>query len=264
MKLLCLNIWGGYVKQPLLDLIHHYRDVDFFCLQEVYHQGEQKSSTDNRQLSLNIFSEIQALLPSHQGFFRPVVQGVYGQAMFIKNTVVVHAEDEVSIYHNPRYSGMGARHDRILQWARCRYLDQSFMVSHVHGLWNGLGKTDTPDRLKQSQLIHEFSQSQSCPHILCGDFNLRPDTKSIELLGDQWRNLIAEFKVTSTRTSLYDKEETYADYIFVSPNITVNQFRVLPDEVSDHAALYLDFGLAEIIDKVATNKKQSSVHVKAS
>ena len=56
MKLLCLNIWGGHVKQPLLDLIHHYRDVDFFCLQEVYHQGEQKSSTDNMQLSLNIFS----------------------------------------------------------------------------------------------------------------------------------------------------------------------------------------------------------------
>ena len=80
---------------------------------------------------------MQALLPSHQGFFRPVVQGVYGQAMFIKNTVVVHAEDEVSIYHNPRYPGVGPRHDRILQWARCRYLDQSFMVSHVHGYGMG-------------------------------------------------------------------------------------------------------------------------------
>ena len=139
---------------------------------------------------------------------------------------------------------MGARHDRILQWARCRYLDQSFMVSHVHGLWNGLGKTDTPDRLKQPQLIHEFSQSQSCPHILCGDFNLRPDTKSIELLGDQWRNLISEFNITSTRTPLYDKTEPYADYVFVTPGIEVNAFSVLDAVVSDHAPLYLEFSVS--------------------
>ncbi len=241
MKLLCLNIWGGHVKQPLLDLIDQYRDVDFFCLQEVYHNGKQKNSTDHRQLSLEIFSEIQAQLPSHQGFFRPVVQGVYGQAMFIKKTIVVHDEDEVSIYHNPRYPGIGPRHDRVLQWAKCHYLDQPLMVSNVHGLWNGLGKTDTPDRLKQSHQIHAFVQSQKCPHILCGDFNLRPDTKSIELLGDQWRNLVTEFNVTSTRTPLYDKEEAYADYIFVSPDIEVNAFSVLDAVVSDHAPLYLDF-----------------------
>ena len=65
------------------------------------------------------------------------------------------------------------------------------------------------------------------------------------------------------RTGLYEKIY-FNGYVFVSPNITVNQFHVLPDEVSDHAALYLDFGLAEIIDKAATNKKQSSIHIKVS
>ena len=261
MKLLCLNIWGGHIKHALLDFITRHHEVDVFCLQEVYHNAKQKSATDNRQLSLNIFSEIQQLLPGHQGYFKPIVQGVYGQAMFIKKNIAVTDEGDQSIFHNPRYSGLGARHDRILQWAECRYQNQALLISNVHGLWNGLGKTDTADRLQQSEKINTHLQQWDCPQILCGDFNLRPDTKSITLLGNHWRNLITEFKVTSTRTSLYDKQEPYADYIFVSPNIEVNQFCVLPDEVSDHAALYLDFGLTTIVDAISNSKQQSSVNI---
>ena len=81
------------------------------------------------------------------------------------------------------------------------------------------------------------------------------------MLGNHWRNLITEFKVTSTRTSLYDKQEPYADYIFVSPNIEVNQFRVLPDEVSDHAALYLDFGLCGSVEARSNKHQQGSSHI---
>jgi len=33
----------------------------------------------------------------------------------------------------------------------------------------------------------------------------------------------------------------FADYAFASKNIKINQFQVLPDEVSDHLALLLDF-----------------------
>ncbi len=32
-----------------------------------------------------------------------------------------------------------------------------------------------------------------------------------------------------------------ADYALVSPDVAVVDFKVLPDEVSDHAAMYLDF-----------------------
>ena len=56
------------------------------------------------------------------------------------------------------------------------------------------------------------------------------------------RNLVAEFGVTSTRTSLYTGPGRFADYAFVSPGVEVHAFRVLPDEVSDHAPLMLEFG----------------------
>ncbi len=69
-----------------------------------------------------------------------------------------------------------------------------------------------------------------------------PDTQSIALFESHGlKNLIKEHTITSTRTSLYDKSEKYADYIFVTKGIQVNDFKVLPDEVSDHAPLYLDF-----------------------
>ena len=54
------------------------------------------------------------------------------------------------------------------------------------------------------------------------------------------RNLIKEYGITSTRTSFYEKENKFADHAFVSSDIEVVDFKVLPDEVSDHAALYLE------------------------
>jgi endonuclease/exonuclease/phosphatase family metal-dependent hydrolase len=77
--------------------------------------------------------------------------------------------------------------------------------------------------------------------ILCGDFNLMPDTQSLQIIAEGMNNLIATYKITSTRTNYYPKEEKFADYIFTSPDIKVNQFAVLRDEVSDHAPLMIDF-----------------------
>lgn len=55
------------------------------------------------------------------------------------------------------------------------------------------------------------------------------------------KNLIKDFGITSTRSSYYKKPVRFADYTFVSEGIKINDFKVLPDEVSDHLAMYLDF-----------------------
>src|SRR3989304_780654 len=43
--------------------------------------------------------------------------------------------------------------------------------------------------------------------ILCGDFNLNPDTKSLNILDRGMKNLIKEYKVKSTRSGLYKKDQ---------------------------------------------------------
>jgi len=78
--------------------------------------------------------------------------------------------------------------------------------------------------------------------VLCGDFNLLPDTESLKRLeGIGLRNLIKEYGITSTRTSFYDKPAKFADYALVSEGIEVKDFKILPDEVSDHSPMYLEF-----------------------
>jgi len=149
-------------------------------------------------------------------------------------------EGEIIIHENKNYQGKGPIHSRILQWIECHLNNQMYAILNMHGLWNGQGKKDSSERLYQSQRIYDFMQKLNIPIILCGDFNLRPDTESMRILEKNMNNLIKTYGVTSTRTSLYEKEEKFADYILVSNDVTVKEFKVLSEEVSDHAALFLE------------------------
>ncbi len=241
MKLICLNIWGGHVKEPLLNFISEHQNIDFFCLQEVYHNAQEKISTDDNIVALEIFSEIQALLTNHQGFFRPTVNNVYGIGMFIHKDINIVCEGEVIIHENNDYIGRGPTHSRNLQWIECKSNNQIYTILNVHGLWNGMGKNDSSARVAQSEKIKGFMNSINTPKILCGDFNLKPDTESIRIMANGMQNLISEYNITSTRSKLYQKEEQFADYIFTSSDVAVKEFNILQDIVSDHLPLLLDF-----------------------
>lgn len=241
MKLITLNIWGGHVRQALLDFIKAHQDIDIFCFQEVYHNAKDKVSLEDRKVSLAIFSELQTLLPEHDAFFRPAVRGIYGLGTFTRKNIKVLNEGDISIHINEHYCGNGPTHSRNMQWLECRVDQQIYSILNVHGLWNGMGKTDTPERIAQSQRIRNFMDTINHPKILCGDLNLRPDTESLKLIEQDLQNHVRLNHVSSTRTSLYPKAEKFADYILTSPEIKVLKFEVLKDEVSDHAPLMIEF-----------------------
>ena len=164
--------------------------------------------------------------------------------MLVHKNLNIIEEGEVFVYKHKGYIPEGdvGGHARNIQYARIRVNNRPVTIINFHGLWNGKGKTDTEDRIQQSKNILEFTQKLDGDYILCGDFNLLPDTESIKLFESQGlRNLIKEYKVTSTRTSFYTKPEKHADYIFVTKGIDVKDFSVLPEEVSDHAPLLLGF-----------------------
>lgn len=241
MKLICLNIWGGHIKEPLLEFVKAHRDIDVFCFQEVYHKADRKVSDEDRAVSLNIFSELQVHLSEHKAFFRPTVNQTYGIGMMVKKEIEVVREGEVVIHENPHYHGIGPTHSRNLQWVECRLENQTYTIINLHGLWNGLGKTDSPERISQAFRIKAFVEAIDSPKIVCGDFNLRPDTESMQVIEQGMHNLIKTHGISSTRTSHYSKKEKFADYILTSPEVKVADFKVLEHEVSDHAPLLLDF-----------------------
>ena len=63
----------------------------------------------------------------------------------------------------------------------------------------------------------------------------------MSILNEGNRNLIQEYKIDSTRSALYKKSEKFADYVIVSQNVEVKDFKVLKEEVSDHLPLFLEF-----------------------
>jgi len=242
MKLISLNIWGAIVRDPFIEFIKQHKDTDIFCFQEVYDNSFKKLSSDQKDgTSGNIFSELKELLPNHQAFFRPVIKDEYGIAAFVKSDITVVAEGEIKIHLNTKHLEQTGHHDRNMQWLEVSRDQKIYSILNVHGLWNGMGKTDTEDRLLQSQKIRAFMDTIRTPKILCGDFNLKPDTESVKILEKGMKNLVSEYNVESTRTSFYTKPEKFADYIFTSLEIAINRFEVMKDEVSDHAALLLDF-----------------------
>lgn len=163
--------------------------------------------------------------------------------MLVKKNLVATEEGELFVYKHKGYLPEGdvGNHARNIQFVTIDASHGPVTVINFHGLWNGKGKGDCEDRLEQSDRIIEFLKALDHRFVLCGDFNLLPDTESLkkfERFG--LRNLIAEYGITSTRTNFYTKPEKFADYAFVSKEVEVKEFKTLPDEVSDHLPLYLE------------------------
>jgi endonuclease/exonuclease/phosphatase family metal-dependent hydrolase len=187
------------------------------------------------------------VLEGYDFYFHPSIEDHYGLASFVRQGMnVVAAGDElVSGVYGETYDLENDKdYARNIQFLEMKAKDKNFLIHNFHGMWTKEGKVDTPQRIQQAKNVANHLKKQNLPQIICGDFNSRPDTESMEIIESVGlRNLVIEHGVTDTRTKFYKKEERFADYILVSRGIQVNDFKVLPDEVSDHAPLYLDFAI---------------------
>jgi endonuclease/exonuclease/phosphatase family metal-dependent hydrolase len=189
--------------------------------------------------------EISTLLDTHIPLFKPHHLENYGLLMLVKKSLKVIQEGDVFVHRFKGYIPEGdvGNHARNIQYVTFDTSRGVKTVINFHGLWEmGKNKTDTEDRLRQSDNIISFLKTVTSPFVFCGDFNLLPHTESLKKL-EQFglRNLIKEYGVTSTRTRYYEKEHKFADYALVSEGIEVKEFKILPDEVSDHSPMYLEF-----------------------
>lgn len=258
MKLVTLNTWGGIVYEPLLRFVEKHADsTDIFCFQEMLFGPRAEFSEENKA-RLNLFSEIEKrltdfvpykylapdtalhfqheLLPSDT---RP------GQTIFVRKNLSVKNNGGFRCYKvdDPQGVSSGAKITGSCEWIELQTSENEILtVLNLHGLWQeNSQKSDTPERFTQSQIIKDFLSSQPGKKILCGDFNLIPTGESIKMLEENMVNLVKIHNVTSTRSSFYTKPGKFADYILISPEIQVEKFEVLQEEVSDHLPLLLEF-----------------------
>ncbi len=245
MKIISLNTWCGRAgKDNLLDFFSRNKDTDIFCLQEVWEGGHDYAPIWGGDIDTTMITNISKILLDHQVFFRPFYMDWYGLVIFAKKDLKILEEGDIFVHGDRKdtFNEKSENHVRNIQYLKVETLKGMRTIVNFHGLWNGVSKEDTEERIVQSDNIIKFLKNLSEPHILCGDFNLLPENKSLKMLEEfGLDNLIKKFGITSTRSSHYTKPVRFADYTFVSQDIKVNEFKVLPDEVSDHLAMYLNF-----------------------
>jgi endonuclease/exonuclease/phosphatase family metal-dependent hydrolase len=126
-------------------------------------------------------------------------------------------------------------------------LHQSKMlrVINYHGIWTK-EKVGNPETLKACKKILSLAKRVNYPTIVAGDFNLFPNTPSMQVFYKDFISLVDKYGVITTRpqdNELSDLKRNVVDYILVSKDIAVKSFKIPDSNISDHLPLILDFDL---------------------
>lgn len=119
---------------------------------------------------------------------------------------------------------------------------------NVHFAWAKRPQEEI-HQTKQGEILLGYLKKMTPPFVLTGDFNLDPHQPIINEINKLARNLITENNITNTlnphthevgKMILAKKLEIAVDYIFTSPDITVNKFALLQENLSDHLGLTVE------------------------
>lgn len=241
MKILQLNTWSCNLAPAISDLLNR-EQPDIVTLQEVI-------NTDHTGKILQSLDEILAESPYEYVYYAPLVEFNFmsntaqrGNAILSKHPIeftdTLWTKGEFQ--ENFDYS-VGYNAARGVACATVRTPNGSVSVLSVHGYHVKEHKNGNDETLDACRMILDYTSNLKGAVIIAGDFNLTPDSDSMKVFADTYRNLCIENNVATTRNRLTKKTET-CDYI-LTRDLEVNSFRVLEDEVSDHVALEASFSL---------------------
>jgi endonuclease/exonuclease/phosphatase family metal-dependent hydrolase len=264
-----LNAWGGRLYDRLVRWLPE-AGADVLCLQEVTRTpGAPEPWLDYLDGGLrlpqraNLFADLCAALPGHEGIFCPSARGDlvgadgapqrsdWGLASFVRRGLLVLGQVQGFVHGDFRPDGFGPhprpRNAHVLRLWDDR-LGAAVTVAQMHGLRDPAGKGDTPARAAQAEAFVTAIAQLARPGerlVACGDFNLLPGSASFAALRARLglSDLVTGRGHRDTRTSFYPKDGRLADYLLVSPEVEVRRFEVVAaPEVSDHRALLLELG----------------------
>ncbi len=258
MKLLSLNIEGGASDERFFKYVRtRAKTADIFCFQEVF-SSKKPVKVDSGQRT-DVFGDLNKLLKGFESLRLPVAvrAGEYFKtgsrvelclAIFYRKNFSVEKHFGKHVYGtiNSEVDFKNGKEANAVQCVKFDSFKGSFWVANFHGISKPGNKLDTPVRIKQSKTLAAVLTKLEGPKILCGDFNLMPNTKSIEIIEQTgMKNLIKLFKIKNTRNSIswkrYHNRQSFADFTFVSPDIKVKNFKVPYVLASDHLPMILDY-----------------------
>ena len=243
MKIMTLNVWQGRLERVLLKHLETL-DIDFACMQEaVDYEGtpaglasSYKKIGNSLRLDYQFFSPLTAMkLGSKDITFGNVI---YASRPFSETgTIFTRGE-----YKDNFDFDVDDYNVRAFQHALVEIGDKKLHILNYHGHHIDAHKLGDEETMRQVQQIADYIKTLDGGVVLCGDFNLSPESESVKHLDILLSNLPVDYSLKTTRSRLTYKNEV-CDYIFVNKHVDVKGFSMDETIISDHNALILDFDL---------------------
>ncbi len=250
LKILCLNLYEGGLLWGNVETLIQREKPDILCLQEVFNGDERQP------INFQSIKRLKTLLPDYFSYFSPELfeifpqgQGDGGNAIYSRypiseeKTVFLHEEYRKIL--RPRREDDFSHYPKNMQSVVVTVDGKKLNVFNMHGVWGLDGKEDSKERLRMSKLICKEIKGKS-PFVLMGDFNVQPNTKTIDAIEAYGTNVFKGV-LQSTFNMEHKRNPGYAtavvDMIFASPDIQVTSKAAPEDDVSDHRPLLVTFNL---------------------
>lgn len=241
MKILQLNTWGGRLGAQIKEVIH--RELpDIVCFQEAIKVEGGKGFVFDE------LSEIQKDTDFEHCYFSPSFgwklmkrEAQSGLATMSKVPFLQTNTAFTRLAYVTDFDIIDTDYNiRSLQHTSIKCDGKEIHILNHHGHHVPHHKDGDEETMRQCQMIVDYIEKVTGPVVLCGDFNLKPESESLQLINAKLINHAKERGILTTRTPLTHKTEV-CDYIFTSPEIEIRDFQVLDDIVSDHKALMIEF-----------------------
>ena len=243
MKILQLNVWGGKLGKQIIEVLKREKP-DIVCFQEAVVFPAEKEG----DLFFSTLKKFEREGGFEHSFFSPVFGFSYmnrtaefGNAILSKHpfqkTKVVFTRKE---YIEDQDLLDGDFNIRNLQHIMLELGEEILNILNHHGHHLPEHKNGDEETVRQCKMIADYIETLQGKTVLCGDFNLAPESPSMAPLNTLLVNQCIHRKVLTTRTVLTHKTEV-CDYILTNPGFEIKDFQVLDDIASDHKALLIEF-----------------------
>jgi endonuclease/exonuclease/phosphatase family metal-dependent hydrolase len=244
VKIIQLNIWGGKLGQQIIDFLHD-EQPDFVCMQEV---NDLKGRAGYKFFAT--LDEIKDEAGFAHSFMSPTYSSrymerelEYGNAILSQRPL---AASETIFTRGKYMRHFDVTKDdgniRNLQHATIQVGGKDLHILNHHGYHIHGSKAGDHESLEAMQHIARVIGTLGGPVILCGDFNLAPDSESLTIINEKLTNLSVKHGLKRTYNQFNSIDEV-CDYIFVNDQVKVQRFKMSEALISDHKALLLEFEL---------------------
>jgi endonuclease/exonuclease/phosphatase family metal-dependent hydrolase len=235
------NFWNALI--PFLTK----NPFDIIMLQEV--MGEN-TVTGNVNCKRDCFNELQKILAdNYQGEFVLAERftssptSYMGNAIFYKKEFLLAEKKTLTLNPSQKPFSSDAvsfeSEGRSLLHLKLTTAGKTISFLTTHLAWAPTSE-EHPHQTKQAAVFIDYLKTVPHPFVLSGDFNLNPQQPVIRKINMLAKNLTSAAGITNTINSETHRVKglkTAVDYIYVTEDIVVKEFRVLEEDISDHLGL---------------------------